>query len=301
MQLLRAELTLLIYFLTIAKHKSFKRAALELGVSSSALSHGLRGFEERLGVRLLHRTTRSVNLTTAGEELFASIAMPIELLDGALDRLNHFKDDPTGHIKLNVPQDAAAQLLAPVLPIFTERYPRVKLEIIINNKMVDVIAEGFDAGIRFAGTVPEDMVTQNVSAPIRWIVVGSPGYLEKHGAPQTPQDLRHHQCLNIRLGTGALYNWELEEEGKPISINTNGSLIVDESYFSIKLACNGLGLAYVAEPTVKDFLASGDLRTVLEDYSSMGSGYVFYYSSRRQLPVGLKLLIDTIKEIAPLG
>lgn len=247
MPLSRSDTADLTYFLAVARRRSFRRAALDLGVSGSALSHSLKAFEERLGILLLHRTTRSVTLTAAGEQLFGVIGGPLSALDEALEGLNRFRDRPSGLIRLNVPLDAAAHLLTPVIPTFVERFPDVELEVAVSNHMVDVIDGGFDAGIRYGGTVPEDMVAQRLSAGVRWVVVGSPAYLEKNGTPQEPGDLMHHQCLRIRSGTGQMYDWELERNGETLSVAVPGALIIDETNFALRLVESGFGLLYGPE------------------------------------------------------
>jgi DNA-binding transcriptional LysR family regulator len=301
MQLSRSDTADLTYFLAVAKRRSFRQAALDLGVSGSALSHSLKGFEERLGIRLLHRTTRSVTLTAAGEQLLAAITEPISALEQAMDDLNRFRDRPTGLIRLNVPLDAAAHLLTPVIPTFAERFPDVELEVAVSNHMVDVIEGGFDAGIRYGGTVPEDMIAQRLSADIRWVIVASPSYLERHGVPQVPSDLMQHQCLRIRSGTGHMYDWELEQQGKMQTVAVPGRLIIDETNYAIGLAEADQGLLYGPEPAFRTGLARGSLRLVLEDWASSGPGFHIYYSSRRQLPAGLRALVDLIRELRPLG
>ena len=297
----RSDLADFSYFLAIARHRSFRRAGLELGVSASALSHALRGLETRLGVRLLHRTNRSVTLTAAGEQLMASISAPFDAIGEAMEDLNRFRDAPAGRIRLNVAQDAATLLLAPVLPVFVERYPDIEVELVATNRMVDVIADGFDAGIRYGGTVPEDMIAQRLSAEIRWIVVGAPDYLARFGTPETPHDLARHRCLRLRTGNDRLYNWEFEGPDGEFDVAVPGSLLIGETRFGMALACGGAGLTYGPEPIYLPHLMSGALRMVLEDWVATGPGFHIYYSSRRQLPTGLRLLIDLVREMQPLG
>jgi len=301
MQFSRSDLADFYYFLAIARHRSFRRASLELGISSSALSHALKGLETRIGVRLLNRTNRSVTLSAAGEAFRASIEEHLNAVDRAVDVLNQFRDVPAGRIRLNVPEDGAVHLLGAVLPVFLERYPDIQLDIGVSNRMIDVIEEGYDAGIRYGGTVPEDMIVQRLSAPIRWVVVGSPGYLEKHGRPETPSDLSGHQCLQIKLGNDRIYKWEFDRGDETISIAAPGAVTTDNSDFSRTLARNGAALIYAAEPAVAADVAAGKLEEVLSDWSSMGEEFYIYYSSRRQLPHGLRLLIELIREMQPLG
>lgn len=301
MQAGRSELVDFTYFLSIARHRSLSGAAKELGLSASALSRSLQGLEARLGIRLVHRTTRSVTLTAAGEDLRDSLVSPMEEIQRAVDGLNKYREAPSGRLRLNVPQDAANYLLGPVIPTFMERYPDIELEIAVSNRLVDVIEEGFDAGIRFGETMPEDMVSQRVSGPIRWVVVGSPEYLNRVRAPEHPNDLLRHQCLKIRLGTGHLYRWDFEKGDEALAITVPGAITIDETHFALTLVSGGAGLVYAPEPAVAELVASGKLRVVLQDWLPLGPGYYIYYSGRRHLPGGLKLLIDLIREIRPLG
>jgi DNA-binding transcriptional LysR family regulator len=297
----RSDLADFSYFLAIARHRSFRRAGLEVGVSASALSHALKGLEARLGIRLLNRTNRSVTLTAAGEELHSAIEQPFAAIAQAVDRLNRFRDAPTGRIRLNVPTDAAVLLLAPVLPVFVERYPEVKIELAVSNQLVDVIDGGFDAGIRFGGTVPEDMVAQRLSADIRWVVAGAPGYLDRFGTPRHPDDLQQHRCLRFRIGDDSLYRWEFERGDEACAVSVPGSLTLDESRIILALVTRGAGLMYGPEPLLTPLVQAGEVRLVLEDWASPGPGFFIYYASRRQLPTGLKLLIEVIRELRPLG
>lgn len=301
MTLRRGDLADFSYFLAIAKHRSFRRAGLELGVSASALSHSLKGLEARLGVRLLNRTNRSVTLTAAGEELQAAILAPFDAIDAAAEGLNRYRDDPAGRIRLNVSEHACALLLTPVLPAFAERYPDIEIDVVITEKLVDIVAAGADAGIRYGGTVPEDMIAQRLSADIRWVVVASSAYLERHGEPQHPDDLAAHRCLRFRLGDESVYSWEFERGPEELAIDAPGSIMLDSTAFALSLATAGAALAYVPEPCVRQAVACGELRTVLDDWAPMGPGFHIYYPSRRQLPTGLRLLIDHIREQRPLG
>lgn len=301
MQFGRSDLADFTYFLAIAKHRSFRRASVELGVSASALSHAIKGLETRLGIRLLNRTNRSVTLSAAGEQFQEAITLPFEAIGQAVENLNRFRDGPSGRIRLNVPSDAANLLLEPVLPTFVDRYPDVEIEIAVSNHMIDVINGGFDAGIRYGGTVPEDMVAQRLSADIRWVVAGSPGYLERFGTPHHPEDLRHHRCLRFRLGDERMYQWEFERGDEDIRIAVPGALILDEPGLILSLMERGAGLMYGPEPVLAPYVENGRAVLLLEEWASYGPGFHVYYSSRRQLPAGLRLLIDLIRELRPLG
>lgn len=297
----RANLADFSYFLALARHRSFRRASLEVGVSASALSHSLKGLEARLGVRLFNRTNRSVTLTAAGEELFAALDGPFSAIDAAVDGLNRHRSEPAGHIRLNILEHAGVLLLGPVLPVFMERYPRIDVDVVISNQLVDVVAQGADAGIRYGGTVPEDMIALRLSADIRWVVAGAPAYFERHGTPRHPNDLLKHQCLRIRLGDDSIYHWEFERGDEALAIDVPGPITIDDTQFALGLVRAGVALTYLPEPCVAPYVHCGDLRIVLEDWAPMGEGFAIYYPSRRQVPTGLRLLIDLIRELQPLG
>ncbi|CAN7592667.1 LysR family transcriptional regulator [Phenylobacterium sp. LjRoot164] len=301
MQFRRSDFADLSYFLAIARHRNFRKAGLELGLSASALSHALRGLEERLGVRLFNRTSRSVTLTAAGEALQAAIEDPFSEIGRAVEVVNRFRDAPMGRVRLSVPNDAADHLVAPVLPIFVERYPDIELEVSVSNRMIDVVEGGYDAGIRYGGTVPEDMIAQRLSADIRWIVVAAPAYLERFGAPEHPNDLLSHRCIRIRIGDESIYRWEFEKGQEKLAVSAPGSLIVDDGRLGVAAALQGAGLMYVADTMVREQLADGRLQTVLDDWAPVDGGYHIYYSSRRQVPGALRLFIDLVREIRPLG
>lgn len=297
----RTDLADFSHFLAIAKHRNFRRAAQEQGVSASALSHSLKGLETRLGVRLFNRTNRSVTLTAAGEELYTDISGPFDAIGQAVEALNRFRAEPAGRIRLNVMEDASSLMLVPILPLFFERYPDIEVEVSVSNHMLDVIGEGFDAGIRYGGTVPDDMISRRLSADIRWVVVGAPAYFARHSVPEQPRDLLAHRCVKIRLGNGDLYPWELESAGSEMALNVPGPVTIDSTHLALSMAAQGVALAYLPEPTVLPLVERGELRIVLDDWAPVGPGFHLYYSGRHQLPVGLRLLIDLIHEVRPLG
>lgn len=301
MQFRRSDLADLSYFLEIAKRRNFRRAGIELGVSASALSHALRGLEERLGVRLFNRTSRSVTLTAAGEALQAAIVQPFDEIGQALDVVNRFRDTPTGRVRLNVPTEAADHLVAPVMAAFLERYPDVEIEIAVSNRMIDVIERGFDAGIRYGGTAPEDMIAQRLSADVRWVVVAAPAYLARFGAPEHPRDLPSHHCIRIRLGDESIYRWEFQRGDEQLEVSVPGGLLIDHAGLGLAAVRDGAALMYVPEMSVRRDLQEGRLRTVLDDWAPMGPGFYIYYSSRRQAPTALRLFIDLVRELKPLG
>jgi DNA-binding transcriptional LysR family regulator len=301
MRISRADLADFAYFIALAKHRSFRRAGLDLGITASALSHSLKGLETRIGVRLLNRTSRSVTLTAAGEDLHAALTAPFAAIGTAVEGLNRYRDKPAGRISLNVMEQASSLLLAPVLPVFVERYPGIAIDVTITNHLVDVVAQGADAGIRWGGTVPEDMVAQRLSSDILWAVVGSPAYIARHGVPLHPRALSEHRCLRVRLGDERIYHWEFEKDGEEIAIDVPGAITLDQTQFALDLALAGTALAYLPEPSVRLLVEQGRLRPVLAEWASIGPGLHIYYPGRRQLPTGLRLLIGLIRELQPLG
>jgi DNA-binding transcriptional LysR family regulator len=301
MQFRRSDLADLSYFLEIAKHRNFRRAGLELGVSASALSHALRGLEERVGVRLLNRTSRSVTLTAAGEELRAAILSPFDEIGRAMEVLNRFRDGPVGRVRLSVPTEAADFVVGPVLPIFLERYPDVEIEISVSNHMIDVIDSGFDAGIRYGGTVPEDMIAQRLAPDFRWVVAAAPAYLERFGSPAHPNELKNHRGVRIRIGDESIYRWEFERGDEQVAIDVPGALLIDQGHVALPTVKQGAALMYVPDFMVAQPIKDGVLTTVLDDWAAAGPGFHIYYSSRRQLPAGLRLFVELVRELRPLG
>ncbi|MBC3475013.1 LysR family transcriptional regulator [Pseudomonas taiwanensis] len=297
----RSDFADLSYFLTVARHLNFRRAAIELGITASAVSHSLKGLEERLNLRLLNRTSRSVTLTAAGEELRDTLSPHFQAISQAVEGLTRLSETPSGHIRLNVPAGASEAIIAPVLPIFFERYPNILVDISVTNRMIDVTAQGFDAGIRYGGTVPEDMVAQRLSPDTRWVVAGTPAYFDRYGIPMRPEDLMQHRCVQIRLGDERLYRWEFEKADEKIAISVPGPVIVDDGSLAMKFALSDTALVYMNEWDVKAHVKDGSLKLVLGDWSPLGEGYYIYYSSRRQVPIGVVLLIKLIKELGPLG
>ena len=300
MQPSRADLADFAYFLAIARHGSFRSAAASMGVTTSALSHAITALEGRRGVRLLNRTTRSVTLTAAGEELRALIESPMQAIAAASDNLERYRDTPAGRVRINVLEDAVELLLKPVMPIFVDRYPDVAIDISVTTRMIDVVGRGFDAGIRYGGTVPEDMIAQRLSPDLRWIAAASPTYLGRFGAPNDPQDLKNHRCVGIRLGNDQVYHWEFERDGNECTVATPGPLTVDGSHAAVAFGLCGAGIVYATQAALAPHLKSGALQPVLQDWASAGSGFHVYYSGRRHLPTGLRLLIDLIREVQPL-
>ncbi|PHV29488.1 LysR family transcriptional regulator [Janthinobacterium sp. BJB426] len=290
-----ADLNELTAFAAVARLRSFRKAALERGVSASALSHALRALEERLGVRLLNRTTRSVTPTEAGQQLLARLAPAMREINDALQDLSALQDVPAGKLRLNVPRPAARLLLAPMLASFVARYPRVQVELITDDGMIDIVRDGFDAGIRFGEQVAADMIAVPVGAPQPFVVVASPAYLAAHGLPATPRALLEHACIGRRFPSGRQYAWEFEQDGEGVSIAVGGPLVFDDDELMLRAARDGAGLAYVYEADARADIAAGRLVCVLQRCLPPPPRYFLYYPSRRQMPPVLRAFVDMLR------
>jgi len=293
--MVRDELSVLSAFLAVAEERSFTRAAQRLGVSTSALSHAIRGLEERFGVRLLARTTRSVAPTDAGEQLIARLRPALGDIRGALDLISGFRDRPAGRVRLVVSPLAATTVLAPKLGQFARDYPDVVLDVTTDESRVDLVAARFDAGIHFGEFIERDMVAVRVSKDHRPAIVGSPSYFESHPKPASPRDLLSHRCINYRHGSAGVYRWEFDKGKQSLAVAVNGPLIVNDVEIMIRAAIDGVGLAFMSEERAAPHLASGALVRVLEDWCPPFPGFFLYYPSRRQLPAGLSALIETLR------
>ncbi|WP_367380506.1 LysR family transcriptional regulator [Stenotrophomonas cyclobalanopsidis] len=292
----RSELNNLMQFAVVARERSFTRAAAILGMSPSALSHSLRGLEERLGVRLLARTTRSVAPTEAGNALLASLNPALAQIDDGLLGLAAWRGALAGSVRLTTFAYAAQRVLEPKLPGFLVAHPEVQVEVSIDNGLTDLVAEGFDAGIRFGEHVDGDMIAVRVGPDLRTIVVGTPDYFARHPAPQVPADLERHACMAYRLkSTGGLLPWEFERDGKAINVHVRGPLIADEVPLTLAAVRAGAGLGFMMEDEVAADLRSGRLVQVLDDWCPTYPGYHLYYPSRRQTRPALRALIDWLR------
>lgn len=289
------ELNVLSAFLVVAEERSFTRAAKRLGVSQSALSHAIRGLEERIGVRLLTRTTRSVAPTEAGEQMIAHLGPALADIQGTLDRISGLREKPAGRVRLLVPQFAAMHVVAPKLGQFAREYPDVVLEISTDNSRMDLVAGGFDAGIHYGEFLEQDMVAVRVSPDQRPAIVGAPGYFALHGRPGSPRELPRHRCINFRHGSAGVYRWEFDKDGESLTVTVNGPLIVDNIDLLICAAIDGVGLAFLAEVDAAPHLASGALERVLDDWCPPFPGLFLYYPSRKQQPPALAALIETLR------
>lgn len=295
MRLSRTELGELSAFAAVARHRSFKRAGVELGLSTSALSHSVRALEERIGVRLINRTTRAVMPTEAGEALLARLEPALGDIGDALAAATGARDEPAGTLRLNVPGTAARMVLGPVVAAFLRRYPAVRLEIVSEERMVDVVAGGYDAGIRFGDTVPRDMVSVRIGFRHRFAVVGSPDYLARRPAPRVPADLAQHSCIRWAFTGGGFMRWGFERDGEALEVDVDGPLAVNEPELIHAAALDGLGLAYTFDRSVEADVAAGRLLRALEDWCPERPGFSLYYPSRRQIPPALRALIDMLK------
>ncbi|WP_454713945.1 LysR family transcriptional regulator [Caulobacter segnis] len=283
-------------FLAIARHKSFRRAADELGCTPSALSHALRGIEERLDLRLVNRTTRSVALTEAGERLFERVSPAFRDIDDALDDLNNFRGQPMGALRFNAARGAAELVLLPVVTRFLARQPGVKVEIIADSALVDMVAEGCDAGIRFGETIAQDMIAVPIGGRQRTAIVASPAFFEKYPKPTTPEQLKEIPCIRYRFASGRFYAWEFERGGIEVNIEVDGPLTLNDQQLTIQAALDGIGATFAFEEQVTDLIAAGKLVRVLEDWCPYYSGFYLYYPSRRRAPAPLRAFIDFIRE-----
>ncbi|ANI55127.1 LysR family transcriptional regulator [Pseudomonas sp. DR 5-09] len=279
-------------FLCIAQHLNFSRAAVDLGLTPSALSHSLRALENRLGVRLFNRTTRSVALTEAGERLYARLKPAFRDIDDALEDLNHFRDKPSGNLRITAGRQACELVLLPIAGAFLQAYPDIRLEVVESDALLDIVAGGFDAGVRFGNRLEADMVSLPIGPTLRSVVVASPAFLERHAAPQKPEDLHTLPCIRHRFPSGALYRWEFERGGIVQEIEVNGPLTLGDVSLMVGPALQGLGLAYVFEDMVSEHLAAGRLVQVLADWCPYYPGLHLYYPSRRHVPAPLKAFID---------
>lgn len=289
------DLNVLASFLAVAEERSFTRAARRLGVSPSALSHSIRGLEERLGVRLLARTTRSVAPTDAGEEFMNRLQPAFKDVRDAVDQLAGLRDRPAGRVRLVVSPMAAALVLGPKIGAFAASYPDVVLDVSTAADQMDLVAGGFDAGIQLGEYVERDMVAVRVSPDHRAAIVASPAYFATRPRPASPRDLPQHRCINFRRGDSGLYRWEFERDGQPLSVAVSGSTIVDTADLLVRAAIDGAGLAFGFEAHVAPHLASGALVRVLEEWCPPFAGYFLYYPSRRQQPAAMSALIQSLR------
>src|SRR4051794_2809717 len=290
----------LLAFLTVAKERSFTRAAAQLGVSQSALSQTIRGLEERLGLRLLTRTTRSVAPTEAGERLLRALGPKFDEIDAELAALSDLRDRPSGSIRITTHEHAAETVLQPALLKLLPDYPDIKVELVIDYGLTDIVAEGYDAGVRVGEQVAKDMIAVRIGPDMRMAVVGAPSYFTTRKRPMTPQDLTAHNCINLRLPTyGGLYAWEFEKNGRELRVRVEGQLVFNGVFPILDAALAGFGLAYMPEDLAIPHLADGRLERVLADWCPPWPGYHLYYPSRRQSSPAFALLVEALRHRGP--
>jgi DNA-binding transcriptional LysR family regulator len=286
----------LIAFVAVARDRSFTKAGKKLGISQSALSHTVRGLEERLGLRLLTRTTRSVSPTEAGERLLQKVGHRFEEIEAELQALSELRDKPAGTIRITATENAADTVLFPKLAKFLPQYPDINVEIVIDYGLADIVAQRYDAGVRSGVQVAKDMIAVRIGPDMHMAVVGAPSYFEKRSVPKKPQDLTEHNCINLRLPVhGGLYAWEFEKGGRELRARVEGQLVLNATGPMLSAALAGLGLAYVPEDMARPHLAAGHLKRVLEDWCEPYPGYHLYYASRRQSSAAFSLLVDALR------
>jgi DNA-binding transcriptional LysR family regulator len=282
-------------FVAVAEESSFTKAAKRLGMSTASLSQTVRSLEEHLGVRLLNRTTRSVSLTDAGERMLTQLRPLLDGFDAALESVNAFRDKPAGHLRLVVTPPATKFVLAPALAKFLAQYPEITIEVAVSTGAMDLVAGHFDAGIHRRDRVARDMIAVRITHDLRFVTVASPDYVARHGRPQTPADLQHHNCIRLRLGGGDTLPWHYIADDKTIEAETHGSVIVNEADFLVNAAVAGIGVTYIVEEYVAPMIDDGRLVCLLGDYSPTVSGLFLFYPSRRQNPAALRALIDFMR------
>jgi DNA-binding transcriptional LysR family regulator len=294
--MVRANINDLLAFLAVARERSFTRAAAQLGVSQSALSHTVRALEERLGLRLLTRTTRSVAPTEAGERLLRNVGPRFDEIDAELSALTALRETPAGTVRITTGEHAAQTILWPALAKLLPRYPDIKVELVVDYGLTDIVAERYDAGVRLGEQVARDMIAVRVGPDFRWAVVGAPSYFARRSRPKRPQDLTAHDCINLRLPTyGGLFAWEFEKRGRELKVRVEGQLVFTNHALRLNAALAGLGLAYLPEDTVQRHLADRRLIRVLDDWCPPFSGYHLYYPSRRQLAPAFAVLVEALR------
>jgi DNA-binding transcriptional LysR family regulator len=286
-------------FLAVARHRSFAGAARELGVTRSAVSQAVRQLEEQLRVVLLVRTTRSTSLTDPGRRLVDGAGPALGQAIAALTEVSAQPGESVGRVRLSVPRSAVPYVITPVLPAFRAKHPRIEVEIAVEDRLVDIVAEGFDAGVRLAEAIQRDMVQVRLTDAFRYVVVGAPEYLKKHGTPERPEDLLRHECITFRSPTtGALYAWELERGRKNYRVPVRGGVITNDGLLAVAFAEQGLGLAYAPEFAAMERLRAGRLKRVLEAYAPTVPGHFLYFPNRSQRSTPLRLFVEAAKEHA---
>lgn len=289
-------LTDLQSFAAVAKWCSFRKAALELGVTPSALSHSMRALETRLGLRLLHRTTRSVSLTEAGQQLLDKLVPALQEIALAVDEVNAFRDTPMGLLRINAPRAAANWVLPTLVAQFMTSHPGMRVEVVSDDAFVDIVAAGFDAGVRYGESLQQDMVAIPMGPPQEFMVVASPEYLARHGKPKHPRDLQQHQCIRLRFPSGAYYRWEFRKGQQSLAIDVQGPLTTNDTHLMLQCAQAGLGISYAYAQQARPLVEAGLLINLLDNWIPPPERLFLYYPSRRGMSAGLRAFIEIIKE-----
>jgi DNA-binding transcriptional LysR family regulator len=293
----RPSLNDLTAFVAVATHRSFRRAADEIGTAPSTLSHAMRALEERMGVRLLNRTTRSVSPTEAGFQLLDRLQPALASLDEALDSVAGFRGNVAGTVRINAPRLVAGFLVRWVLPRMAERHPDVTVDIVVEGRLIDIVSSGFDAGVRLLGSVPKDMIAVPLARRLRFICVASPAYLDRFGDPKTPEELQRHHCIGHRMPSGKRYRWEFERAGQELVIEANGPVVLDDEELMVEAAIEDLGVAYVADWSADAALSDGRLRKVLTAWMPAAEEVAVYYPGHRAVPPALRAFLDVVKDL----
>ncbi len=292
----RGDLANLTAFVAVADQRSFRAAATRLDVTPSALSHAMRQLEERLGVRLLHRTTRSVSVTDSGRRLLDRLRPAIDQIAGALENLNQDRLRPMGRLRIYATSHVASTaVIVPVWDRFLSTYPEVQLEVHEGDAPIDIVATGFDAGIGPREDAAADMIAVRITGPIKLAIVGAPAYFARRPPPRTPDDLARHSCVQYRLAAGGVFVWPLARKGKTRRISVDGRVMVNDAHLATRAAVDGLGIALTIEALAEPFLRSGQLVRVLEEWSPSFEGFFVYYPGHRQVPAGLRAFIDMLR------
>ncbi|MGB8602103.1 MAG: LysR family transcriptional regulator [Rhizomicrobium sp.] len=292
----REELGSLSLFLAVADERNFTRAAAQLGLSQSALSHSIRRLEAKLGLRLLTRTTRSVALTEAGEQLIKTLRPALDEIDQKLAALTELRERPAGTVRISTSKHAATTILWPVIDRLTAEYPDISIELNIDHGLTDIVNERFDAGVRLGESLQKDMIAASIGPKLRMAAVGAPTYFAKRGTPKTPEDLAQHACINYRLpSAGGIYVWEFEKAGRELKVKTEGQLVLNDGDLIVDAAVAGHGIAFLLEDHVKKQLTDGSLVRILDTWCEPFDGYYLYYPSRRQPTPAFSLLLSALR------
>ncbi|GAB5428968.1 MAG: LysR family transcriptional regulator [Devosia indica] len=282
--------------IAISRRASFRAAALDLGMSATALSSAIGKLEADLGVRLFNRTTRSVSLSDAGRQFVETVAPALDSINGAMDAVRSRQDVPSGTLRINAFAEAAREILSPLVLEYLRRYPKVHIDLVTEGRLVDIVADGFDIGVRVADLVPSDMIAISLGRPRRFAVVGSPDYFTRHPKPIAPPDLLAHQCIRVRLPNGALFKWQFEKTGQPVQVDVAGPITLDEANLARTAVLEGFGLGFFMEQTIQDDVATGSLIRVLDDWTPAYPGLCIYYPGRRNASAALRAFVNLARE-----